>query len=75
MRTQAVTKYQIVAIEGDHVFGPSEAQNMRLPFNYGWECWALVQNKDVVMLSPKFEIIEATYKALVNMDIIYETQH
>jgi hypothetical protein len=55
---------KIVAIEGDHVFGPSEAENMRLPFHEGWEMWAVICNDNVVVLSPKFPIVEETYRRL-----------
>lgn len=66
---------RIVAIEGDHVFGPSEADKMRLPFNIGWESWAVIHGNDVVVVSQHFEVVHETYRALANMETFYETQH
>ena len=67
--------HKLVAIEGDHVFGPSEARKMRLPFNYGWENWAVIQDNVVILITSKFEIAHETYRALKNMGLTYETRH
>lgn len=57
-----------MAVEGDHIFGPSEAEKMRLPFNEGWEGWAIFQGDEMIMYSSNFERISRICYALNNME-------
>lgn len=69
------TECYIVVVEGDHVFGPAEAEKMKLPFDYGWESWAVIQNDQVVVLTQHFEIADETCRALNNRKYVNETRH
>lgn len=67
--------YNVLAIEGDDIFGPDEAEKMRLPFDVGWEMWAVVHNNDIVMLTQDYASANKTCLALNNMRFFHETRH
>ncbi len=67
-------QFDINVIEGDDMFGPREAQLMDLPFNEGWESWAIVKNGAPVLVTPNFELAFSTYYTLNNIKVTYETE-
>lgn len=66
MSTRAV--FEVKVVEGGHIFGPSEAKKMKLPFNEGWEGWAVFQGDYMVMYSHDFQLVSNTCYALNNME-------
>lgn len=64
-----------MAVEGDHIFDPSEAQKMDLPFNQGWEGWIVVQGQEIILYSSQYEVAATSCYSLNNMEFINEAQH
>ena len=67
--------FKVLAVEPqldgpDDIFGPEVAAAMRLPFDDGWDHWAIYQGDDKIVSFEDYGLAEATCSALNNTQVL-----
>lgn len=64
--------FTVVAVEPltDDIITEEDAQKMRLPFNEGWDHWAVMQDNHLVFASPNYDMVKRTHSALSNLIVL-----
>ncbi len=54
----------------DDVLSPSDTDNMRLPFDEGWDHWSIFQGPVLIFESTDFDLVERTCRALNSLVVM-----
>ena len=54
----------------DDIVTEADADNMRLPFDQGWDQWGVFHGTELVFVSPNYDIVKRTHSALSNLTFI-----